>query len=268
MNSDPLVSNQSDHTLAGVWDTLHRIQADFCFAQELGVYYTAPGWLRARRVLDVGTGHGHYLARLASVFPDKHYVGVDIEPSYVELARRRCHADNVSFVVDDLYDMRGQYDFVLMRLIMQHLDRPGAALDKLAELLRPGGCALVIDALDSARFFHPWPDTFMQFFEDYCEHQRAKGLDRDIAAKLGAMLRGHPQLRQERVDRLVIPSTVAGNLELFEKTYYLVIVMVELAGEMHADFAAVKQAWRRWCAQERRYMQVGLRLVRVRRRTR
>jgi 2-polyprenyl-3-methyl-5-hydroxy-6-metoxy-1,4-benzoquinol methylase len=254
---------REDYTLPEVWDVLQRIQTDFSFNQELASYYTNPRWLEARSVLDIGTGNGHYLCRLASNFPDKAYVGVDVESTSIEVARQRAGSEQVHFTTGNVYDLRGHYDFIIMRLLMQHLDRPRDALDKVAQLLNPGGCALIIDALDRVRYFHPEPRRYMEFFRCYKRHQLARGMDRDVAQKVGRLLRGHPRLRRAASTELVVPSTIPGNLELFEQTYYLVVVMVELTGGLRHDFAAVKTAWRDWCALPNRFMQVGLRLVTV-----
>ena len=65
---------------------------------------------------------------------------------------------------------------------------------------------------------------------------------------------------------VVIPSTIGENLELFKKTYYLVILMVEHTGRLRHDFGRVKAEWRRWCASDRVYMQVGIRILQLARR--
>jgi tRNA G46 methylase TrmB len=102
---------RGDHSL---WRELHALQTAMCFALELPAYYASPSWHEARTVLDAGTGHGDYLRGLARRFPEKTYVGVDIEPAYVEAARATAgERRGMRFVVDDVMALDGSYDFAV-----------------------------------------------------------------------------------------------------------------------------------------------------------
>lgn len=74
---------------------------------------------RARRVLDVGCGPGTNSGEFAHV----DYVGVDINPAYIEHARRRRPG---RFLVADLrtdpVPESGTYDLVLVNSLLHHLD--------------------------------------------------------------------------------------------------------------------------------------------------
>ena len=63
--------------------------------------------------------------------------------------------------------------------------------------------------------------------------------------------------------QLLIPSTILGNLDLFTRTYTLLVDLVEQAGELQDDFSAVKEAWQMWSERPDAYTQVGLTLIRV-----
>ena len=63
--------------------------------------------------------------------------------------------------------------------------------------------------------------------------------------------------------QLLIPSTIPGNLDLFTKTYTLLVDLVEQVGELKYDFAAVKAEWKRWSERTDAYTQVGLTLIRI-----
>ena len=72
-----------------------------------------------RRVLDVGCGPGTNTAEFAGL----DYLGVDLNPSYVEHARRR-HGRRfeVADVRTDPIPGSGTYDFVLLNSLLHHLD--------------------------------------------------------------------------------------------------------------------------------------------------
>jgi Methyltransferase domain. len=74
---------------------------------------------QVRRVLDVGCGPGTN----APSFAHAYYQGIDINPRYIELARRRFHRD---FQVADMtkYEISATdaYDFILINSFLHHID--------------------------------------------------------------------------------------------------------------------------------------------------
>jgi len=99
---------------------------------------------RVRCVLDVGCGPGTN----ASYFPHARYVGVDINPAYIEFARNRYNGE---FIVADVTDVRitaGElFDFILVNSLLHHLDPISTRrlLDQLAALLTADGHIHVIE---------------------------------------------------------------------------------------------------------------------------
>lgn len=245
-----------------IWDRMQRLQTDFAFAQELTFYYTSVQWHDARTVLDVGTGNGYYLKLLAARFPNKRYIGIDTSPELIDIANRETCTD-VSFDAGDILGHSGTYDFVLMRLLLQHLEDIPTTLDHVAQLTRPGGSALIVDAHDPVRRFHPALPQFTKFFTAYAEHEGRLGRDRRVADRIEESLSKSTKWRYGDTLALLIPSTIAGNLELFTQTYTLFVDLVSEAGEIRYDFEAVKEAWRRWSALPDAYTQVGLNLIRI-----
>lgn len=83
-----------------------------------------------RRVLDVGCGPGTNSAEFAGL----EYLGVDVNPAYIEYARRRYGSRfQVADVRTDGVPGRGTYDFVLVNSLLHHLD-DNAASSLLADL--------------------------------------------------------------------------------------------------------------------------------------
>jgi ubiquinone/menaquinone biosynthesis C-methylase UbiE len=97
------------------------------------------------RVLDIGSGAGDVALLVADlVGPSGTVVGVDRNPAILQTARASADAAgfaNVSFVEDDLYNVRleGDFDAVVGRLILLHLSNPAEALRVITRHLRPGG---------------------------------------------------------------------------------------------------------------------------------
>ena len=99
---------------------------------------------RARRVLDVGCGPGTNTHHFAGA----DYLGVDVNPAYVESARRRHGRE---FVVADVTTYRApasrRFDLILANSFFHHVDDAGArnVLAHLATLLTDDGHVHILD---------------------------------------------------------------------------------------------------------------------------
>lgn len=105
-----------------------------------------PDW-SGRRVLLVGVGSGLDLPFLPH---DADYTGIDITPAMLDRARRRAQrcdcpirlmqGNAMSLPFDD-----GEFDRVIMHLILAVVPDPARALAEAARVLRPGGEILILD---------------------------------------------------------------------------------------------------------------------------
>ncbi len=103
------------------------------------------------RVLDAGCGTGLLLDYLPQGVD---YVGFDLNPAYIDHARRR-HGTRGRFIcarAGEPRDRDGDFDLVVALALLHHLDDDAAAalLRDAAGVLRPGGAFVSIDAV-----FHP-----------------------------------------------------------------------------------------------------------------
>jgi SAM-dependent methyltransferase len=136
---------------------------------------------RARRVLDVGCGPGTN----TSLFEKTDYLGIDINPKYIDHARQK-HQRN--FLVADVstYDQQPEhdFDFILVNSFLHHLDTPAtsAILSRLQSWLSPDGHIHVLELvrpeagmlpkfmarIDRGKFPRPlpeWRNLFSKAFE-------------------------------------------------------------------------------------------------------
>lgn len=135
---------------------------------------------RIRRVLDVGCGPGTN----AHIFGHCDYVGIDINPAYVESARRRLGR---SFVAADVTEYRvapgERFDFVLANSLLHHLDDEGIdrLFSRIPPLMLEGGKVHIIELVlpsergiprslalwDRGRYARPlerWREIFEKYF--------------------------------------------------------------------------------------------------------
>lgn len=109
----------------------------------------AEQYLKARpgeRVLDLGCGPGDVLSSL----PDCDYVGVDVEPRYIDAARRR-YGGRGAFrcmpLADFVLEAPRSFDLVMANGVLHHLDDPqaDALLGLAAQAMKDGGRTVTFD---------------------------------------------------------------------------------------------------------------------------
>lgn len=130
------------------------------------------------RALDVGTGPGQILLKLAGRLPGWRFIGVDRSPHMIAQARRSAaelalgHPDRtagceqgtsatgerVQFLVADgnrLDFAEGSFDFVLCNSVLHHLADPQQVLGEMARVARPGAAILIRDLRRPSRLAFP-----------------------------------------------------------------------------------------------------------------
>lgn len=102
-------------------------------------------------VLDVGCGTGAVLALLHEKYPDRRYVGLDLTPEMIEVARAKV-APGMEFVVGDAENLpfdKASFDAVLCSNSFHHYPNPAAFLAGALRVLRPGGRLILRDYTSS-----------------------------------------------------------------------------------------------------------------------
>lgn len=96
---------------------------------------------RAGRVLDVGCGPGHLLARFQR--QGWSCVGTEIAAAAASIPRERYGLDVRVGNVENLALPEASFDAVVSWHTLEHMNDPAAVLDEIARVLTPGGVALI-----------------------------------------------------------------------------------------------------------------------------
>ena len=104
---------------------------------------------RCKRALDVGCGEGIVARELRQRVAD--VSAIDIDQRTIELARQQDVGGEIDYIVGDFLSFpfaRETFDFVISVAALHHMDQ-GAALQRMSELLRPGGTIAVLGLIRS-----------------------------------------------------------------------------------------------------------------------
>lgn len=144
--------------------------------------------------LDVGCGGGDVTAEIAGrVGPRGRVVGVDIDETKLEVARRETGEQGIRNVEFRALDIRRQeagsgFDLVYARFLLTHLDDPAGAVAAFRRHLRPGGLVVVEDIDFSGCFTYPESQAFRRYHDLYCAVVRSRGGDPNIGPRLPSLL--------------------------------------------------------------------------------
>jgi ubiquinone/menaquinone biosynthesis C-methylase UbiE len=150
-------------------------------------------WLKKGiSVLDVGSGSGAITKGIADqVGPEGKARGIDTSENLIALARENFRkVPNLDFLVADInsYAPEEKYDLITSARVLQWLDNPQQVLDKMYQLLKPGGYLSILDYNHERIQWTPEPPVEMQrFYQAFLQWRKDVGFDNAIADHLGEM---------------------------------------------------------------------------------
>jgi SAM-dependent methyltransferase len=127
------------------------------------------------RVLDVGTGNGTFIARLAHDHPEIDFIGIDKRRQCIESCKKSTHQNFNAFQVD-MFSRESKFDFslfdgFLMRYFLLHVDNSQKILELLKKRSKRCSKLWIID-LDWSQFSceprNPIFDKLTKLVKDFC----------------------------------------------------------------------------------------------------
>jgi SAM-dependent methyltransferase len=196
-------------------------QAEAIWPQEKPIFARHP--IADAAVLDVGCGTGEIVARLADVFPQATFMGIDVEEAHLVRARARC-ADfgfRVRFESGDAMALPyadASYDLVICRHLLQAVPDAARVLSEIKRVLKPGGRMHLIaedygmllchpTALDSDGFWQRLPPRYAA----------AVGCDLHVGRKMFTLL--HDLEMQDIAADYIVVDTLRVPRETFARIW-------------------------------------------------
>jgi SAM-dependent methyltransferase len=225
------------------WDEQFSRQAGWTRATRRHLYRRA-NLLRARRVLDVGSGTGVVTEELAASTRGE-VIGLDIDPAMVAFARQR--GGRAEYRLGDAHDLPfpdGRFDVTACHFVLLWCRDPESAAKEMMRVTRPGGAVLVCAEPDYGGRID-YPDLHLGRWQ--AEALRSEGADPALGRKLRALFRTG-QADVGVIPGLWDPDTLRAESGrewgLWERSLAGVVPPGELARLRAADQAAIESGER------------------------
>ncbi len=229
------------------WDAQFSRQADWTRATRQYLYRRA-NLLRARRVLDMGSGTGVVTEELAAS-TEGEVIGLDIDPAMVAFARQR--GGRAEYRQGDAHELPfpdGWFDVTACHFVLLWCRDPRRAAEEMMRVTRPGGAVLVCAEPDYGGRID-YPDLPIGRWQ--AEALRSEGADPLLGRKLRALFSaghrlgsGTPQIEIGIIPGLWDLSTLRAELDrewgLWMRSLAGIVPPDELARLQAADRAAVE----------------------------
>jgi ubiquinone/menaquinone biosynthesis C-methylase UbiE len=163
-------------------------------------------------VVDLGCGPGHFTQRLADLLPRVSITAVDSDERMLEHARSRL--GERATILHGRAEATGlpaaSFDFVLARLLFQHVRDPLPVAQEALRLLKPGG-RLVITDVDDELFgiVEPRVPGLRRVLRRYGQAQATRGGNRRIGRTLVRLMREAGFVDPD-IDSIAVHSDEAG----------------------------------------------------------
>ncbi len=201
MISEPWVS------LEEVINNQLKLQVDISYSRHYG-FMLKHGLADCRNVMDIGTGNGYFLSRVAGNHGEIKFYGIDDKPHMIDAAMK-LGGGNICWQTGDINDFTTlphlrDMDGILMRYFILHLPHILERLSRIGESLRRGTVLWIFD-LDLNQFVCKPPHKAFHLIRNlvqrFCHHY---SMDSDAASQMPAILR---DAGFELLERKVEPFT-------------------------------------------------------------
>lgn len=255
-----LAKTTGDNMSDDIWH-LHLLHQDkLDDPNDVSIYTFDDAFVAAKKVLDLGTGYGHHLAALAQLFPDKQFTGVDKDVDAIHFAKTHYDYANLDFIQIDIEQVDfplqvGKQDYVIARLLLQHLHSVRQFAYQVADILQAKGGLLLIDVHEPSKRFLPEMPDYTRIFQHFRQQQLQQRNHEELLAlplmlkQAGLVIRSEiivAKNTDSHYQRQDLLQMLATNLDVLQQIY-------QIAG----DYAAAKQQLAQWAAANNAYGSLG-----------
>ena len=238
------------------FEILLQQQAKQVRADELKFFFASPAWEASKNVLEIGFGTTTPIGSQARYFPDKQYTQLAFGLDYHKSEGR--FKSSISSIFSELSGLpKRSFDFIILRLVLQHLPDSGLLMESLSNLLTPNGNILIIEAYDKLTRFVPAIPTLGVLYDKLSFFQSAKGGNRQGSEELEstATTYGFDVISSEKVPSIV---RLTEEKQVAAETMVLVTEFMERALSVRVDQEKLVEEFQAWSHDPTSWGQLGL----------
>lgn len=179
--------------------------------------YRAYGLRDDMDVLDCGCGPGFILEEILTALPGCRGVALEVEKHFIVHLQKRFSERGIHryrVINGDVTEIAlpdNSVDFVVMRLVLEHLPEPLAALREVQRVMKPGGTAVMIDNdFDLHLKTYPHMPALKELYDAYCRCRIDQGGNPCIGRELPLLLQ-QAGFSDIRFDILCAHSALTGD---------------------------------------------------------
>lgn len=189
-------------------------------------------------VLDVGCGTGAISRDIANIAGDTgKVIGIDNTKKFIESGKQTYkHIRNLELIHADLFEFEPEekFDLIVSARVLQWLNNPEDALQKMKNLLKSNGQLSILDYNHERLEWNPQPPASMElFYKTFLRWRKDAGMNNKIADDLADMMQKigfysievinsnehYERTREDFQSKVGIWSKVAGSTQMVEEGY-------------------------------------------------
>jgi len=178
--------------LKNIVDAQLKIQVDAPWPREAECL-EHHGLKDARSILDVGTGNGYFLCRLAERYPQKQFTGIEVSKQLIAIARKSAEErklTNITWInaACPAPEVGGSYDFALARLALYCASKREEIMSWVHGLLDTDGRMAIVEMDAGQCYSYPRSDAWEKLFAALKEIDHGMNSDPLLGRKLPHLL--------------------------------------------------------------------------------
>ena len=142
------------------------------------------------KILDAGCGSGAITRLMAKAVYPETVVGMDIDPVFIEKARKTAESESIENIRFDLGNIDAMdydddsFDLSYCRLVLMHVNDPVRSVSEMKRVTRKGGYVAASSIDDASMIIYPNATRFWDLWRKYGERAARSGVNRHIGREL------------------------------------------------------------------------------------